>query len=578
MHVFVRSSAKKPLLALAAIFTLVVSATALHAQYDPNDPPPQAGRISVTMGQVSIQPAGTDDWGQAYPNLPMGPGDRIYTDNNSRAEIQIGQNYLRIGPNTDITLTHATPTRMDFAVGRGSVHIRSFGFWPGQMLYLQTPNGSVTLDQPSELRADILPDDDATVYTAINGYGYVSSYGVPGFNLQSGQAIEFFGSNPVATQWLAPAPFDALDGWSQQRDVMITNPASFQYVSPEVPGAAELSAAGQWTPGSPYGPIWFPNNVAIGWAPYRYGHWVSRTPWGWIWVEDEPWGYAPFHYGRWVQWGGRWGWVPGPPASHPVWSPALVVFAGGIHVGGGAVSVWFPLGPGEAFHPWYPASPAYINQVNITNITPAPRVVVQTTYVTNVNITNITYVNRTVGVTAIPQDAMASGRPVGQVHLQVDPQTIAHAQVLARPEVAPPAKPFAGPPPQRPVPTRVAAAHPTVMNEKGQLVAATPHAQPATPPVKPAPQVRPPAGRAAVAPPPGAKAPNKPASPGGKPAAASVRPEQAAAETRPAAKPTTPEEKPATSATQSAKPGQAANKQKPADKNKPKPEEKKPEK
>ena len=46
-----------------------------------------------------------------------------------------------------------------------------------------------------------------------------------------------------------------------------------------------------------------------GWAPYRYGHWVYIAPWGYTWVEDEPWGYAPFHYGRWVTVGGVWGWV-----------------------------------------------------------------------------------------------------------------------------------------------------------------------------------------------------------------------------------------------------------------------------
>ena len=586
MHVPVRSSAKRSLLAFAAILPLVVPATRLHAQFDPNDPPPQAGRLSATIGQVSIEPAGTDDWAQAYPNLPMGPGDRIYTDFNGRAEIQIGQNFLRIGPNTDITLTHVTPTRMDFAVGRGSVHVRAYGFWPGQMLYLQTPNGSVTLDQPSEVRVDALPDDDATIYTPYSPGVFVASYPDIALHPEPGQAVEFFGSNPVATQWLAAAPFDPLDTWSHQRDGQITSAASFQYVSQEVPGAWELDAAGQWTPGSPYGPVWFPN-VQPGWAPYRYGRWVSRAPWGWIWVEDEPWGYAPFHYGRWVQWGGRWGWVPGPPASHPVWSPALVVFAGGIHIGGGGVSVWFPLGPGEPFHPWYPASPVYINQVNITNITPAPRVIVQNTYVTNVNVTNITYVNRTVGVTAVPAAAMTSGQSVAQVHVQVDANIIAHAQVVARPEVAPPAKPFVGPPPSRPVPAKVAATRPVVMNEKGQLIAATPHAQPAQPPVKPAPQVKAPAGRAVVAPPPGVKAPNaKPAETAArsgapaaaKPAAQPAKTPQPAAEAKPAAKPATEpatgEEKPAA---QAAKPGQPANKQKPGDKNKPKPEEKKPE-
>ena len=48
-------------------------------------------------------------------------------------------------------------------------------------------------------------------------------------------------------------------------------------------------------------PMWMPNGVAADWAPYRYGHWVWISPWGWTWVDDASWGFAPFHYGRWVQ-------------------------------------------------------------------------------------------------------------------------------------------------------------------------------------------------------------------------------------------------------------------------------------
>jgi hypothetical protein len=606
MHAPVRSSAKKLFLMLTAAMSMAISAPALHAQYDANDPPPQAGRISIIQGsETDVQPAGTDTWGQAYPNLPIGPGDRLYVHTGGRAEIQIGQTFLRLGQDTDITLTEASPTRLVFAVGQGSVHVRLISLWPGQALYLQAPNGSIGTTHPSEFRLDVIPGDDASIYTAFDGYSTAYTYPNTTIPLPQNQPLEIFGSNPVASQWLGLPPPDALDGWSRQRDAQILRAASFQYVSPEVPGAWELDAAGQWTPNSPYGNIWFPN-VQPGWAPYRYGHWVSRNPWGWIWVEDESWGYAPFHYGRWVQWGNRWGWVPGPPASHPVWSPALVVFAGGIQVGGSGVSAWFPLGPGEAFRPWYPCSPRYIDQVNITNLSPAPRVVVQKTYVNivNVNVTNITYVNRTVGVTAVPQEAMTSGRSVAQAHVQVDAQTMARAQVLARPQVAPPAKPVAGPPPTHTLPARVAAARPTVMNEKGQVVAATPHAKPAPPPARPAPQVKPPAGRTAVAPPPGSKAPNaakpgtapkpaaaqdntrpaaKPATPGAAPAG--TRPQQPAAETKPAAKPAAPAEKPAPAATtkpapadQAARPGQPnAKKPNPKDKNKPRPEEKKPE-
>lgn len=511
-----------------------------NAQYADDDPPPQAGRLSYISGQVSIQPSGVQDWGQAYPNLPFAPGDRIYTDSNGLVEIQIGQSYVRVGPNSDVTLVSADPNQVSFGIGQGSIHVHSYGFWPNQALYVQSPNGAIGVNQPSEFRVDVLPDDGATVYTADNGPS--SLYGAGGYQeqLAPGQAVELFGSNPVYPQWLQPAGADQLDSWSQSRDYQIARAASFRYVSREVPGAWELDASGDWTPQSEYGPIWFPR-VAAGWSPYHNGRWINRDPWGWVWVEDESWGYAPFHYGRWVSYNGRWGWVPGPPAAHPVWSPALVVFAGGISVGGGGVAAWFPLGPGEAFRPWYRCSPHYVDQVNISNITPAPRVVVQRTYVniTNVNVTNITYVNRTVGVTAMPQSAMASGQPVSRAAVRVDPGMMARAQVLARPQVVPAAAAKVGPPPSHPVPQHVATQRPLLINQQGKQVAAVAHAKPVEPPVKQAPpQMRPPAGHAVVAPPATAKHPNAPQ------ASAPTRPGQQQpnrpAQQQPGMKPTQP--------------------------------------
>ena len=97
---FALSSSKR--FALAAMCGVAMLAAISACAQD--DPPPEAGRISYISGTVSIQAVSSDDWGQAYPNLPVGPGDRIFTDSDGRAEIQVGQTYVRIGPNSDVTL------------------------------------------------------------------------------------------------------------------------------------------------------------------------------------------------------------------------------------------------------------------------------------------------------------------------------------------------------------------------------------------------------------------------------------------------------------------------------------------
>ena len=73
-----------------------------------------------------------------------------------------------------------------------------------------------------------------------------------------------------------------------------------------------LTLVGTWRVDGSYGNVWVPNRVAVGWAPYRDGHWAWVDPWGWTWVDDAPWGFAVSHYGRWANFHGRWGWVPGP--------------------------------------------------------------------------------------------------------------------------------------------------------------------------------------------------------------------------------------------------------------------------
>jgi len=187
-----------------------------------------------------------------------------------------------------------------------------------------------------------------------------------------------------------------------------------------------------------YGPCWRPRAVVVGWAPYRYGHWAYVGPWGWTWVEDEPWGFAPFHYGRWAFVSNGWFWVPGPVVVRPVWAPALVGFVGGgpgFHFAAGVGVGWFPLAPGEVYVPGYHVSRTYVNNINITNTT------VNVTKVTNVyntviinkstTINNVTYVNQHVtnGVTVVSREAFVNARPAAQNIMKVEPREIASAPV-----------------------------------------------------------------------------------------------------------------------------------------------------
>jgi len=244
---------------------------------------------------------------------------------------------------------------------------------------------------------------------------------------------------------------DQFDAWSANRDAHREHSRSSQYVSSDVVGYEDLDDHGVWRPTPEYGNVWFPRTDKPDWAPYHYGHWSYVEPWGYTWVDDEPWGFAPFHYGRWVSVDGAWGWVPAPPRTEgveyvrPVYAPALVAWVGG-GPGGGAGVAWFPLGPREVYVPSYPVSRNYVNNVNVSNTTVNTTVVnnyYNSTVVNqNVNVTNVKYVNQAVpgAVAATTSQAFTTAQPVAKNAVNVDRRAIVTAPVRAIPPASVPTK------------------------------------------------------------------------------------------------------------------------------------------
>ena len=251
------------------------------------------------------------------------------------------------------------------------------------------------------------------------------------------------GSNPASGQWVArPQARDPLDTFSSQRDQAYTagETAEQNYLNAETVGGADLQQYGSWLPEEDYGSVWFPASVPTGWQPFCYGRWTWVAPWGWTWVDAAPWGFAPFHYGRWAVFGGRWGWVPGPPVVHPVYAPALVVF---VHPGNGATA-WFPLGPNEPYAPWYHSSTLYRNRVNASNLYNRNLNQVRTVYdTTNRNVyadplgPRRQFENRAAGTVAVSEGSFATGRPVRSSQVHLEPAQLASAPMIAHPMVSP---------------------------------------------------------------------------------------------------------------------------------------------
>jgi len=487
---------RRTMIALA----LTISVSALHAQA--GDPPSRAARISALTGQASLQPAGATDWSEAALNYTVTTGDRIYTGAGSRIELEVGPMSVRIGDNSDVTVTNLTDGFMQLGVEQGTLRLSVYRLPRGDSIEVDTPNGAVMVTTPGSYLIDIPDNDNFTIVSVDDGSVEVVGPGVDQI-VRSGQAVQLSGTDNIRAISVPRPSRTSFDQWGADRDSRVSSAGCSRYMSPDIPGCADLNDNGRWETNAQYGAVWYPRNVSSDWVPYRDGRWVWIDPWGWSWVDDEPWGYAPFHYGRWAQFGASWGWIPGPVAVRPYYAPALVAFVGG---SGWSVGVsigtqaWFPLGPREAYIPSYHHDDAYLRQVNISNI----RNVTNINTIINVqNVDRVNYVNRTRGITAVPTATFSNGRPVSKEVVRVAPEASGRGSIISHPSAAPVARaalggrPAAAPPPAAPRPAMVTTASPRAV-PPGQAGRAPQRGQPQqaapqqAPPQKAVPQQAPP--------------------------------------------------------------------------------------
>jgi hypothetical protein len=434
----------KSSLSLLLCLTGLLFLAAPKARADQGDPPARVARISDLDGSVSMQPGGSGDWGTAARNRTVTIGDKIWSDKDSRAELQAGQATIHLGSMTALSFLNLDENIIQMRLAEGSINFRVRELRQGDVYEVDAPNLAFTVKQAGAFRIDVDENGDSSRVTAIRGEGEVTAGGKT-YEIHTGESAEFNGTDNIQFNVAqAPGP-DGLDKWAEERDLKEDNSVSAKYVSRDMPGYSDLDDNGTWSEEPDYGPVWYPRHVEVGWAPYSVGYWNWVGPWGWSWVDTEPWGFAPFHYGRWNYFGGGWGWCPGPVFAPPIYGPAFVGFYGGGGFGfgfgfGGGIG-WFPLGFGEPFFPGFRCSRGFINNINIRN-----------TRINNVNILNsrnmhnFNFVNahNPNAVTAASRNNFVNGQAINRGAVHLTAASLKGAQVSNRASFSPSKQSFVG--------------------------------------------------------------------------------------------------------------------------------------
>jgi hypothetical protein len=445
-----RKHARKAASVFGVAMALALFLPKLALAYDDDDPPSVVARLAYSQGAVSFQPAGTDDWVDAGINRPITTGDKLWSDQDGRVELQLDASTIRLFHSTGFSFLNLNDNVTQVRLSEGTILVRVRHLDQNETYEIDTPNLAFSIYRPGTYRINVDEGGDATSIRVRDGEGQVTGGGAS-YSVRAHDDAVFSGVDQLSADVQdLNADYDEFDSWSANRDRRWEHSRSAQYVSQDVVGYEDLDDHGDWRDTREYGHVWYPRVEQTDWAPYHYGHWAYIEPWGYTWVDDQPWGFAPFHYGRWVNVEGRWGWIPSPPRAEgvvyvrPVYAPALVAFVGGggfsvgIGVGGGGGAVgWFPLGPREVYVPSYRVSQRYVENVNISNTTVNRTVInnyYQNTVVNNTTVTNVTYVNQRVpgAVMATSQQAFTSAQPVARNAVRVDARQMASAQVQVR--------------------------------------------------------------------------------------------------------------------------------------------------
>jgi len=421
---------------------------------DAEQAPGRVARLAYLSGQVQFAPAGESDWGSVEINRPMVIGDRLLTGDDGRAVLELGDASVRIDNDSAFDFLNLDQDNVQIELSQGTLNLAVHRLDNGENFEVDTPTVAFVASVPGVYRIDDDPSGTGSMVTVFRGSGTV--YGENGVSRQVAAGTSYrFNDSALASvdETGLPQP-DDFDRFSETRDANYQRYAQQQeqYVPPDMIGGDDLNQYGQWNAVPEYGNVWYPTTVPVGWAPYRYGHWAWIDPWGWTWVDDQPWGFAPFHYGRWAYIRNRWGWMPGPVRVRPVYAPALVAFVGGsgfslsINVGGGGPVGWFPLGPRDVYVPWFHASRRYFTNVNVTNI--------RNVYVNRTVINNYysdyragrmpargghdyAYRRMPGAVTAVPRNVFAGARPVRPAVLKLNRTQLERSEVALRPGVNP---------------------------------------------------------------------------------------------------------------------------------------------
>ena len=184
---------------------------------DAQDPSRRVARMQFMDGQVSIQPGGVNDWVAGTLNRPMTTGDNVWTDKDSKAELNVGTGIFRMGAETSVTLANVGDNTTQIQVHQGTLNLRVRHLYNGEVYEVDTPNMAFTVQKPGDYRFDVDPNADTSFITVWKGQGNATGDG-PSVEVREHEKARFSNGTSMAYEVNKAPGYDQFDQWAMGRD------------------------------------------------------------------------------------------------------------------------------------------------------------------------------------------------------------------------------------------------------------------------------------------------------------------------------------------------------------------------
>ena len=307
-------SIRKQLFSLAIIvFVLSLSGAAWAGSHA------RIVRLSFIEGDgVEMDRGDGRGFDKAFLNMPVIHGARVWTRNNSLAEIEFEDgSTIRMTPGTiisfqDLSLLNNGERQTVAEVNQGTAYFN---------INKRDASGfRVMFDRqevsPTRATAHfrLLVDKNESILAVFNGKVRVSNSTPAQVEVGKGESIRLEPADYGRYFLARGVDDDHYDTWDKDRqqdrdayNARATYASNLPYY-----GQADLGRYGSYFSDPAYGTLWRPYYLGASWDPFMDGSWVYYPGYGYTWVSPYAWGWTPYRYGSWVfvpAYG--WCWQPG---------------------------------------------------------------------------------------------------------------------------------------------------------------------------------------------------------------------------------------------------------------------------